>query len=402
MLNGLRILDLTWVLGGPFAGQLLAQLGAEVIKIEPPEGDPSRNVPIHRFDGDPAFFMSVNRGKRGVSLDLKHPEGKAAFYDLVRQSDGVLYGFAPDVPARLGLDFETLSGINPRICVGQLIGIHDEGEYVRAPAYDLVIQAQGGFMSMTGNADGPPVRGGYQIADLAGGLYLALGLAGALAGRGANGKGSKVQVSLLDCQLSLLTWQAQNYFNSGVIARAQGSRNPTIAPSEAFACKDGRYIAISPTGEQFWTKMCEVIGKPELPLDPRFNSRAARLENVEALVAILQDVFSTRTADEWYALFTASRVPASKVLNVAEAIEQPVSLMRRMVEEVQKPGHPAPARLVGNPFKYEASTPLPYPPAFGSATREVFASVCGYSSDRLDELVHAKALFDGDSHDKTN
>src|SRR5690606_27253247 len=148
---------------------------------------------------------------------------------------------------------------NPRICVGQLIGIHDEGDYVRAPAYDLVVQAQGGFMSMTGTDDGPPVRAGYQIADLAGGLYLALGLAGALAGREASGKGSKVQVSLLDCQLSLLTWQAQNYFNTGDIARRQGSRNPSIAPSEAFLCSDGRYIAISPTGEQFWTTMCSVI-----------------------------------------------------------------------------------------------------------------------------------------------
>lgn len=401
MLSSFRILDLTWVLGGPFAGQLLAQLGADVIKVETPDGDSSRTVPIHKFDGDPSFFLSVNRGKRSIALDLKHPDGRKAFYDLVKVCDAVIYGFAPDVPARLGIDFASLKAINPKICVGQLIGLHDEGEFSRAPAYDLVVQALGGVLSITGAEGGAPARVGYQIADLAGGLYLALATCGALLRAATSGEGESVQVSLLDCQLSLLTWQAQNFFNTGSVARAMGSRNPTIAPSEAFRCKDGRYLAISPTGEHFWRTMCGVIGRPELLDDSRFGSRAARIENVDALYTALSEAFATKTADEWSALFFAARVPAAKVLNIQEAVDQPLARARRMVEDVTNPATGNSVRLLGNPFKYADQRSLPYPPTFAGATREVFRSVCGYSDEAIDRLIQNQALFAGEAHDKT-
>ncbi|MDQ6216854.1 CoA transferase, partial [Achromobacter insolitus] len=168
MLQGKVILDLTWVLGGPFAGQLLAQLGAEVIKVEPVSGDYARSVPPVTETQDSPFFLSVNRGKRSVALDLKHPLGRQAFQDLVREADAVIYGFASDVPARLGLDHATLAAINPRIVVGQLIGLDDRGPYAGAPAFDLMLQAMSGLMSITGEAGGKPVRVGYQVADLAG------------------------------------------------------------------------------------------------------------------------------------------------------------------------------------------------------------------------------------------
>lgn len=173
MLDGVRILDLTWVLGGPFAGQLLAQLGAEVIKVESPNGDMARTYPPVFFNGDSSFFLSVNRGKRSICIDLKHPEGKRAFDDLVRNCDAVIYGFTPGVPQRLGIDFDSLRKINPRISVGQIIGLHDDEGHADKPAFDLVVQALGGVMGITGHAGMPPVRIGYQIADLAGGLYLA-------------------------------------------------------------------------------------------------------------------------------------------------------------------------------------------------------------------------------------
>ena len=250
MLSAFRVLDLTWVLGGPFAGQLLAQLGAEVIKVEPIEGDLSRRVSSHstEFEGDSGFFLSVNRGKKSISLDLKKPEGRNVIHDLVRRSDAIVYGFAPRVPKRLGLDADTLHAINPKLAIAQLIGLHDQPPYDDTPAFDLVIQAMSGVMSITGERDGAPVRVGYQVADLVGGLYLALSCVGAMLKSLKSGQGERVQVSLLDCQLAMLTWQAQNHFISGETPFANGARHPVIAPSDIYPCLDGEFVAVSPTG----------------------------------------------------------------------------------------------------------------------------------------------------------
>jgi formyl-CoA transferase len=385
LLESLRILDLTWVLGGPYAGQLLAQLGAEVIKVESPSGDPSREIPPYFFDGDSSFFLSVNRGKSSIVIDLKTSAGLEVFYDLVRESDAVIYGYAPDVPRRLGIDYESLRKVNPRICVGQLIGLHDEGEYVRAPAYDLIVQALGGIMSINGYADRPPARVGYQIADLAGGAFLALGVCGALAGRTAT-EGSLVQVSLLDCQLALLTWQAQNYFISGEVPQATGPRSPMIAPSEVFAAADGAYLAVSPTGTKFWTSFCDVIGLPELADDPRYVTRIGRLENVEELARVIAERIAARPAEDWLRRFAERRVPVAPVLNVAEAVHQPLARLRNMTEAVTNPATSNSTEFLGNPFKYEKSKPLAYPPQRGQDTAEVLTSVCGYSASKIEEL----------------
>lgn len=395
MLGAYRILDLTWVLGGPFAGQLLAQLGADVIKIETLDGDLSRVVPPHFFEGDSSFFLAVNRGKKSVAIDLKLPEGKAAFYDLVREADAVVYGFAPDVPKRLGIDFDSLKTINPRICVAELIGLHDEGEYARAPAYDLIVQAMGGVMSITGEAGRPPARVGYQIGDLAAGLYLALGVCSGLLKAKGSGEGGHVQISLLDCQLALLTWQAQNYFISGEVPVALGSRSPMISPSEAFRCSDGRYLAISPTGDHFWREFCVVIGRPDMNEDPRYAKRPARVANLQQLAAELADIFAQRPAKEWEEKLFAARIPASVVLNVPEAVDQPVARMRAMVETLPNAESGKPMRFLGNPFKYEGAAPLSYPPAHGAATREIFRDVCRYDDSQIDDLIEKRALYAG-------
>ncbi|HTK12549.1 MAG TPA: CoA transferase [Xanthobacteraceae bacterium] len=401
MLGSVRILDLTWVLGGPFAGQLLAQLGAEVIKIEGPGGDLSRAVPPHFFEGDSAFYLSVNRGKRGIAIDLKHPDGLATFYDLVRNADAVVYGFAPDVPKRLGIDFETLSRINPKIVVAELIGLHDEGDYARAPAYDLIVQALGGIMSITGEAGGAPARVGYQIGDLAAGLYLALAVAGGLVKSAREGKGSRVQISLLDCQIALLTWHAQNFLISGEVPSAIGSRNAVLAPSEVYRCADGRYLAVSPTGDHFWRKFCAMIGRPDFVDDPRYATRAARIQNVDSLSAALGDIFARKTAKEWTDEFFAERIPAASVLSVEEALTQPVSQLRGMVEEAIKPESGNPMKFVGNPFKYPERQPLSYPPSYGTQTNAVLREVCGYGNDKIQSLIGNKAIFEGASSDKT-
>lgn len=383
MLQSVRVLDLTWVLGGPFGGQLLAQLGAEVIKVEPVSGDPAREIPPHYVGGLSSFFLSVNRGKKSIALDLKSEAGLTAFYDLVRQCDAVLYGFAPDVPRRLGIDYERLREINPAIVVGELIGIHDDAAYRRAPAYDLVVQALSGVMSITGAPDDEPARVGYQIADLAGGLYLALGVAGALYSAGTTGRGEKVQVSLLDAQLGLLTWQAQNYFISGDEPRALGSRSPNIAPSETFRCRDGRYLAVSPTGTSYWRAFCRAIGSPELADDPRFRDRYSRLTNVEQLAEILRPIFSTRDAADWAKHFFDLRIPAAPVFTVPEALDQESARLRAMVERVEDPESGEPVRLLGNPIKYADAQQLRYPPRHGADTADVLAQLCGYSAERI-------------------
>lgn len=387
MLQSARILDLTWVLGGPFGGQLLAQLGAEVIKVESADGDPAREIPPYYVGDLSSFFLSVNRGKKSITLDLKTDSGLTAFYDLVRESDAVIYGFAPDVPARLGIDYERLRKINPAIVVGELIGIHDDGPYLRTPAYDLVVQALGGVMSITGERGGEPARVGYQIADLAGGLYLALGVSGALYSAAKTGRGEKVQVSLLDAQLALLTWQAQNYFISGEEPEAGGSRSPNIAPSEAFRCRDGRYIAVSPTGTGYWRAFCRAIGMPELADDPRFNDRYRRLQNVEQLVDILRPLFLTRDAASWSKHFFDLRIPAAQVLKVSEALNQEAARLRNMVEIAEDPVTGERVRMLGNPIKYEGARELTYPPRHGANTATVLEEVCGYSAERIDGVV---------------
>ena len=393
MLDGVKILDLSHVLGGPFAGQLLAQLGAEVYKVESPEGDYSRTVPPHWFEGDSSFFLSCNRGKKSVVLDLKHPDGKQALYDLVKAADAVIYGFAPDVPKRLGIDFDSLAKINPRIVVGELIGLHDEPPYSKAPSFDLIVQALAGFMSLTGEPGRTPVRAGYQVADLAGGLYLAVGTLGALYKALKSGKGRKVQVSLLDCQIAMLTWQAQNYFISGEVPGATGARHPMIAPSEVFKCADGEWLAVSPTGEGFWREFCKVTGLPDLVTDPRFSTPKARVENVEALAAVLGKAFAAKPAAQWEAEFFAARVPAGKVKDVGEAVGQPVVALRAMVDEVANPRTGAMMRMLGSALKYADGPVLGYPPALGQHTNEALQALCGYSDEKLEALGAARAVM---------
>lgn len=392
MLSGKRILDLSWVLGGPFAGQLLAQLGAEVIKVEALDGDYARRVPPLLDSGESPFFLSVNRGKQSIALDLKSPEGKQALNDLVRESDAVIYGFAPSVPQRLGLDFETLSQINPRIVVGQIIGLHDKDEWADAPAFDLMLQAMSGVMSITGEEGGKPVRVGYQAADLVGGLYLALGTAAALAKALATGKGEQVQISLLDAQLAMLTWQAQGWLSGGPLPKATGARHAMIAPSDTYLAKDGKWLALAPTGEPFWIKLCETMGRADLPQDPRFATGAARIQNIDALTKELSDAIGTRSSTEWLALFKQARVPAAVVQNVEEALSHPLTAARDMVQDVARTDSQETVRMLGNPFKFSGMPNLPFPPPFAQDTVDVLQRVAGYSSDRIEALQRAGAI----------
>ena len=386
MLSSLRILDLTWVLGGPFASQVLAELGAEIIKIESPDGDQSRVYPPYFFEGESAFFLSINRGKKSVAINLKSIRGREVFHDLVRQCDVVMYGFAPDVPARLGIDFAALEKINPRIVVGQLIGLHDAPPYATQPSFDTIAQALGGVMSITGEVDGKPNRVGYQVADLAAGLYLANGILAAVIHALKTGVGKKIQVSLLDCQLAMLTWQAQNYFVSGDVPRATGTRHATLAPSEAFCCKDGKFVAISAATEQFWQPLCKAIHAPQLASDPRFINGELRIKNVAALAQELASIFSHFNSADAVECLVRARVPVGAVNDVADALAQPVAILRDMVQTLPHPVSGAAMKFLGNPFKYDGAEPLSYPPKLGAHTAEILTALCGYDVATLKNL----------------
>ncbi len=392
MLSSLRVLDLTWVLGGPFAGQVLAELGAEIIKIESPEGDQSRAYPPYYFEGDSSFFLSVNRGKKSVVINLKSGQGREAFYDLVRQCDAVMYGFVPDVPERLGIDFSALEKINPRIVVGQLIGLHDQPPYATQPSFDIIAQALGGIMSITGEANGRPNRVGYQVADLAAGLYLANGILAGVIHALKTGVGKKIQISLLDCQLAMLTWQAQNYFVSKDIPQASGTRHPMLAPSEVFRCADEKYVAISATTEQFWQPFCKAIDAPGLASDARFTTSELRIKNVAALAQELAGIFAGFTCEDAVARLQRARVPVGPVNNVADALAQPLASIRHMVENLPHPMSGAVMKFLGNPFKYDGAEALNYPPKLGAHTAEILAKVCGYDAVTLQNLDKQGAI----------
>lgn len=386
MLEGKVILDLSWVLGGPFGGQLLAQLGADVIKVEPIDGDMARSIPPLRENADGPFFLSVNRGKKSVSLNLRDPKGLRVFHDLVKAADAVIYGFSSQVPKRLGIDHDTLVGVNPKIVVGELIGLHDQGPYAEAPAFDLMIQAMAGLASITGPEGGSPVRVGYQVADLAGGLYLALGTVGALLEAAETGQGRKIQVSLYDAQIAMLTWQAQGYLSGGPVPRATGARHASIAPSDIYPTRDGRYIAVAPTGERFWREFCTAIGQADLAADPRFETVSRRIENIGALTDILSAALSEKNAAEWTDIFTKARVPFSVVNRVDEALAHPLTAQREMVESVLDQHGQQVEKMLGNPIKFNGQKPLAYPPRHGEHSREVLQRYCNY------EPAHIAAL----------
>jgi CoA:oxalate CoA-transferase len=246
------------------------------------------------------------------------------------------------------------------------------------------------------------VRVGYQIADLAGGMFLAMACLGAMLKALRSGKGDHIQISLLDCQLALLTWQAQNYFISGDVPKANGARHPVIAPSDIYPCADGNFIAISPTGQGFWKQFCSSIGKPELADDERFAHPKGRVAHVQELTAILTETFQSRTAEEWGRHLLLDRVPASPVNDVKSALDQEIAVQRKMVESLQHPGGAGALNFLGNPFKFNGAEPLSWPPVHGEQTSEILTDLLGYDETRVAQLIANSIVYQGEKrNDKT-
>lgn len=388
-LSGITVLDLTHVLAGPFCAQIMGDLGAEVIKIERPGvGDQTRRMPPH-FIGEKklsAYFLAVNRNKKSLTLDLKSPEGKEIFYALTKKADVVINNFTPGTMEKLGLGYETLKKINPGIVWASITGYGLTGPYRDRPTYDIIVQAVGGLMSYTGEPDGPPVRSGIPFGDLGAAGHAIIGILAALLSRSKTGEGRKVDVSMLDVQISLHTYRAKYYLVAGEIPKPVGTGHVSSVPLRAYRTKD-TYIVIEAFMDHFWRNLCRAIGMESLADDPRFNSRSNRLENREEVDRILEEAFLKKTTDEWIAIFDEIEVPAGPINTLDKALADPQVLSRNMLIEIDSP-HTGKLKDVGNPIKVSGVDEEIFnpPPLLGEHTEMILKNMLGYSTEKIAEL----------------
>jgi len=382
-LSGIRVLDVTRVMAGPYCTMLLAFLGAEVIKVEDPEGgDPSRTASLYFDRGLSAFFISGNAAKKSVTLNLKAPRGRDVLLALARRCDVFVENFRPGVADKLGIGPATLREATPRLITCSISGYGSWGPYRDYPAFDLTVQAMAGAMSFTGEPGRPPAKMGVPVGDLGGGVFGAYGIAAALYERERTGRGTHVDIGMFDVQLSLLNYHAQYYLTSGVNPEPVGSAHPNTVPYQAFKAKDG-YVVVAILGaERFWPRFCEAIGLPELGRDARFATNTQRVERKATLVPILEARLAERTTAEWMQALTVAEVPCAPVNRVAEALASPQTAARDMLRQVPHPSGDGAVTVLGNPVKiagHEAA-PIGPPPLLGQHTNEVLRDLLGYDA----------------------
>lgn len=397
-LAGVRVLDLTWVLSGPYAAMTLCDLGAEVIKLErPPYGDIARTT--GPFLGDEsAYFMSINRGKRSVSLDLRAIEGRDAFLRLVEQVDVVIENFTPGVMDKLGLGYDALAERNPRLIMCSVSGFGQTGPDRALPALDIIVQGMGGVMSITGEPGGPPVRPGLSLGDIAAGLYAAIGILAALHERERSGQGQHIDVSMLDCQLAVLENAFTRYFVTGQAPAALGTRHPAATPFQAFPTADGYIvIALSWGTENQWQLLCGILGLTELIDDERFETSGKRTANHATLEPILSGAFCTRTTAEWLANLREAGIPSGALNTIEQAAAAPQVRARNMIVETAHPKLGT-VKLINHPLKF-SRTPARIqgpPPSVGQDTRRVLREVGGLDDATVERLLAAGIALETD------
>jgi len=386
-LSGFRILDLTRHLAGPFASMMLADMGAEVIKVEiPPIGDLVRNSGPYFREGESSYFIVVNRNKKSVVVDLKKPGGKEVLLDLASHVDVVFDNFRAGVAKRLGVDYATLAARDSRIVCCSVTGFGSTGPYAHKPGLDLTIQALSGGMSVTGEPGRPPVRAGIPIADFTGAMMAAIGIQSALLERERTGKGQNVTTSLLAGQISLLSYLASAYWFSGKAPAPAGSGHLGNVPYRAYATRD-KYLTVDGHTEKFWPLFCKAIGMPELVTNPDYADREQRVRNRHVVDTLIENRLSTRTRAEWLAAFDAEGVPCAPVNDVAEALADPQVASQDLVIDMQHTlGFPF--RAIRCPIEFSAHEALEYrsPPTLGQHTREVLTGLLGYPEARVDAL----------------
>ena len=376
-LAGMTVLDLTQVMAGPFCTMVLADLGADVIKIENPvDGDQTRRSWGNAGVGDDSrAFLSLNRNKRSVTLDLKTPEGLAAFHELARDADVIVENWRPGVAERLGLDFATLSALNPRIVVASISGFGKSGPYANRPGYDLIAQAMAGVMSITGEPGGRPVKSGLPVADLGAGLFCAVGILAAWASSKETGQGQYVETSLFEATLAFSVWESTEFWTTGEAPRALGSANRMSAPYQALATRDG-YVTVGANNDRLWRRLCSALELEELTSDERFLTNVERMANRPALVDVLESRLAERDTGEWVDILLAAGVPAGPIQNYQQVLEEdPHVRDRGMVQHVQHPVE-GDVTVIASPLRL-SRTPVSirrHPPLLGEHNAEILRS----------------------------
>ncbi|OLC55173.1 MAG: formyl-CoA transferase [Acidobacteria bacterium 13_1_40CM_4_69_4] len=371
-LEGVRVVDLTRFMAGPFGTAMLGDYGADVLKVEPPgEGDGARAWGPPFMGGESVYFLSVNRNKRSLTLNLRHPEGVALLLKLVDRADVVVENFTPGTMSRLGIGDEVLRGRNPRLIYCAISGFGQSGPYRDRPAFDLILQGMGGVMSTTGEEGGGPVRVGIPIADIAGGMYAAYAIVLALLSRGRTGAGQVLDVSMMDAQISWLSYYVGIYLASGEVPPRRGSAHATVVPYQAFVCADGRYITLGTGNDRLFRRFCEIAGLT-LADDPRFGTNPDRIRHRDELIPMLEGVFRSRPAGAWIEALQEAGVPCGPISTVDEIVRDPQVRAREMLVEID---HPSAGRITvpGLPIKSpEAPGSIRRPPPrLGEHTAEV-------------------------------
>ena len=385
-LAGIRVLDLTRVLAGPFCSMILGDMGAEIIKVEEPgKGDDTRGWPPFS-GGEATYFLSVNRNKKSLTLNMKAPDGQAILRRLVAKADVVLENFRPGTMERLGFGYDALRKLNPRLIYCAISGFGESGPEASRPGYDLIVQGESGVMDLTGFADGPPVKVGNSVADLVSGMAAAHGVTLALLSRARTGKGQKVEIGMLDVMASLLTYQAGLYWNGGGRPARRGNQHPSIVPYEVFQAQDA-YMTLGVANNSLFDRMCRAIGREELAKDPRFDSEASRVTNREVLVPLLNSIFSARPASDWLKRLDEAGVPAGRIKTVAEVCDSEHLRARGMFVSLNHPKAGAvtamgvPIRLWDTPGAAQAPAPL-----LGQHTDEILTGLLRIPRAKVDKL----------------
>ena len=391
-LEGVRILELGQIIAGTYGSQVLSDMGAEVIKVETPEGDLGRIPSVAPYRGVSALFLTLNRNKQSIVINLKTDAGREIFYDLVKISDVVVDNFRPGVLERLQIDYATLSRINPRIIQCSVTGFGTAGVYRDYPALDIIIQAISGHMAITGEPGRPPVRVGIPLADLSGGIFSCKGILAALYARERSGKGSRVELSMFDAMLNLLGYMGTMWLTAGELPQPPGSAHDYTVPWQAFEAKNG-YVVVATRQEGFWRKLCEVLEEPGMADDPRFASNAKRVENRTTLIPLLEIIFRTRSVADWLERLRAAEVPAAPINNLDGAFAEPPVAEREMIVEYDHPDV-GKVRLPGNPIKMSGTRGAISKPAprLGEHTDAVLSRLLSLTADRIADLREQGAI----------
>lgn len=386
-LQGLNVLDLSRVLAGPFCTMLMADLGANIIKVEQPNvGDDSRAYAPF-IDKESAYFMSLNRGKKSICLDLKKDEDRVIIWELVRKCDILVENYRPGTMEKLGLGYEQLKEVNPSLIYAAISGFGHTGPYSQLPAYDMIVQAMGGVMSITGEPGGPPVRVGTSIGDITAALFGTIGILSALNVRHLTGQGQKVDVAMLDSQVAILENAITRYEISRKVPAPLGTKHPSIAPFQAYPTKD-YYVIVAAGNDSLWEKFCRVLDLENLIADPRFITNKDRIGNEAELEKIITEVMVTKTTNEWLSIINEAGIPVAEINTIDKVVKDPQVAARNMLVEIE---HPVAGKMtvLGNPVKLSLTPPVIKQPApfLGEHKEWVLKEILNW-----DEAVISKSL----------